>query len=71
MYLRYLILSCRDRFLTDSHIQAYWTLLSFNGRKDAYDFRLYRALLKLWAHDSLRYEIENGKGLALNENIPW
>ena len=71
MYLGYLILSYRYSALTDSHIQAYWTLHSFEEKKEAEDFRLYRALLRLWAHDSLRDEIQNGSELVLNENIRW
>ena len=71
MYLGYLILSHRCSALTDIHIQAYWALLSFKEKKEAEDFRLCRALLRLWAHDSLRHEIQNGSGLVLNENIRW
>ena len=63
MYLRYLISPCRDRVLTDSHIQDYRTLVSCDARKDTCDFRFCRALLRLWAHDSLRYEIQSGDGL--------
>lgn len=71
MYLGYLILSYLYSALTDSHVQAYWTLISFQDKKEAGDFRLYRALLRLWAHDSLRDEIQNGRGFVLNENIRW
>ena len=71
MYLGYLIFSYGDSALTDSHIQACWTLLAFREKEEAEDLIVYRALRRVWAHDSLRDEIQNGSGIVLNENIRW
>ena len=71
MYSGYIILSYQYSALTDSHIRAYRNLVSFEAKKETEDSEPHRALLRLWAHDSLRNEIQNGRGLALNDNINW